>query len=60
MKERIKSAVVSKLKFFGRISTMGASKVIVYIPQGMHEEVLRQFKGKTIRIILEDAEEGAN
>jgi hypothetical protein len=36
---------------------MGPSKVVIYVPQGMHEEVLKNFKGKTIRVILEDAEE---
>lgn len=36
---------------------MGKSKVVVYIPQVMHKEILEKFKGKTVRVILEDAEE---
>jgi hypothetical protein len=56
MKEKLISPL-SKIKFFGKISTMGPTKVVIYVPQGMHEEVLKNFKGKTIRVILEDAEE---
>jgi hypothetical protein len=36
---------------------MGPSKAAIYIPQGIHEEVLKNFKGKTIRVTLENAEE---
>jgi hypothetical protein len=50
-------SILTRLKFFGRISTMGESKVVVYVPQAHHDEVLKNFKGKTIRIILEDADE---
>jgi hypothetical protein len=57
VKERVNSIVLAKTKFFGRISTMGPTKVVIYVPQGMHEEVLKNFKGKTIRVILEDAED---
>jgi hypothetical protein len=52
-----KSRLLAKSKFFGRISTMGDKKVVIYVPQGMHEEILKNFKGKTIKVTLEDAED---
>lgn len=52
-----KTRVLTRSKFFGKISTMGEKKVVIYVPQGMHEEVLKNFKGKTIKVTLEDAED---
>ncbi len=52
-----KTELQLKTKFFGRISTMGKDKVIVYVPQALHKEVLEKYKGRNIRITLEDAEE---
>ena len=52
-----KPKVLTRSKFFGRISTMGEKKVVIYVPQAIHKEVLKNFKGKTIRITLEDAED---
>ena len=34
---------------------MGNKKVIIYIPQEYHEEVLKNFKGKHLKITIEDA-----
>ena len=42
------------IKFIGRISTMGKRKVAIYVPQQYHEEVLKRFKGKTLKITLEE------
>jgi hypothetical protein len=54
---KIRAKPLTSAKFFGRISTMGESKVVIYVPQAYHEEVLQKFKGKTVRVILEDADE---
>jgi hypothetical protein len=42
------------VKFIGRLSTMGRTKVAIYVPQQYHEEVLKRFKGKTLKITLEE------
>jgi hypothetical protein len=42
------------LKFIGRVSTMGARKVVIYIPQQHHEEALKRFKGKALKVTLEE------
>ena len=42
------------IKFIGRISTMGKRKVAIYVPQEYHEEILKRFKGKTLKITLEE------
>jgi hypothetical protein len=34
---------------------MGDKKVVVYIPQDYHKEVLKNFKGKDLKITLEEA-----
>jgi hypothetical protein len=47
---------MTTLKFFGKVSTMGSKKVVIYVPQSYHKDVLKNYRGKTIRIILEDAE----
>jgi hypothetical protein len=52
----IEAELLTSLKFFGRVSSMGPSKVVIYVPQVMHKDVMKNFKGKTIRVILEDAE----
>ncbi|MGC2428363.1 MAG: hypothetical protein WA421_15100 [Nitrososphaeraceae archaeon] len=52
----IEAELLTSLKFFGRVSSMGPSKVVIYVPQAMHKDVMKNFKGKTIRVILEDAE----
>jgi hypothetical protein len=43
------------MKFIARISTMGDKKVIIYIPQEHHKEVLTNFKGKPLKITIEEA-----
>jgi hypothetical protein len=34
---------------------MGDKKVVVYIPQEYHEEILKNFKGKALKITIEEA-----
>jgi hypothetical protein len=38
-----------KNKFFVKVSTM-KSKIIINIPRDKHEEVLKNFKGKTVAV----------
>jgi hypothetical protein len=43
------------MKFIARISTMGDKKVVIYIPQEYHDQVLTNFKGKPLKITIEEA-----
>jgi|SoiMethySBSTD1v2_1073268.scaffolds.fasta_scaffold706197_2 hypothetical protein len=47
--------LAKSMKFIARISTMGDKKVVVYIPQEYHKEVLQNFKGKALKITIEEA-----
>jgi hypothetical protein len=44
-----------QVKFIGKITTMGDKKVIIYVPMPHHKDVLRNFKGKPVKVTLEDA-----
>jgi hypothetical protein len=43
------------IKFIGRITTMGDRKVIIYIPQYFHSQIKKSFKGKQVKVTIEDA-----
>jgi hypothetical protein len=43
------------MKFIARISTMGDKKVVIYVPQEYHKEILTNFKDKPLKITIEDA-----
>ncbi len=43
------------MKFIARISTMGDKKVVIYVPQEYHKEILQNFKGKALKITIEEA-----
>jgi hypothetical protein len=43
------------MKFIARISTMVDKKVVIYIPQEYHKEILTNFKGKPLKFTVEDA-----
>ena len=43
------------MKFIARISTMGNKKVVIYVPQEYHKEILQNFKGKALKITIEEA-----
>ena len=43
------------MKFIARISTMGDKKVVIYVPQEHHEEILKNFKGRPLKITIEEA-----
>ena len=49
------NTVLAQVKFIGKITTMGDKKVIIYVPMTFHKEVLKNFKGKQVKITLEDA-----
>ena len=43
------------MKLIARISTMGDKKVVIYAPQEYHKEILTNFKGKPLKITIEEA-----
>jgi hypothetical protein len=43
------------MKFIARISTMGDKKVVIYVPQEYHKDILQNFKGKALKITIEEA-----
>ncbi len=43
------------IKFIGKITTMGKKKVVIYVPQQNHKEILKYFKGRHVRVTVEDA-----
>jgi hypothetical protein len=55
MKGNTTLELAEPIKFIGRITTMGNKKVIVYIPQEFHDQVIKGFKGKQVKVTIEDA-----
>ena len=52
----ILNTILSKnMKFIARISTMGDKKVVIYVPQEYHKEILQNFRGKALKITIEEA-----
>jgi hypothetical protein len=47
--------LAKSMKFIARISTMGDKKVVIYVPQEYHKEILQNFKGKFLKITIEEA-----
>jgi hypothetical protein len=43
------------VKFIGKITTMGEKKVIIYVPYEFHSKVVKNFKGKHVKVTIEDA-----
>jgi hypothetical protein len=43
------------VKFIGKITTMGEKKVIIYVPQEFQSKVIKAFKGKHVKVTIEDA-----
>ncbi|HZB64718.1 MAG TPA: hypothetical protein VE307_05350 [Nitrososphaeraceae archaeon] len=43
------------MKSIARISTMGEKKVVIYVPQEYHKDILQNFKGKALKITIEEA-----
>jgi hypothetical protein len=52
---RSHSLELPAIKFIGRLSTMGEKKVVIYIPQDYHKDMLKSFKGKALKITVEEA-----
>jgi hypothetical protein len=48
------SEQVTKFRFIGTVSQMGDTKRIIWIPKKYHDEVDEKFKGKQVRIIIDD------
>ena len=46
--------LAKSMKFIARISTMGDKKVVIYVPQEHHKEILTNFKGKALKITVEE------
>ena len=49
------SKVLTQIKFIGRVSTMGKRKMVIYIPLEYHQNILKQLKGKDLKVTLEEA-----
>ena len=47
--------LAKSMKFIARISTMGDKKVVIYVPQEYHKDILKDFKGKPLKITIEEA-----
>ena len=47
--------LAKSMKFIARISTMGDKKVVIYVPQEYHKDILQNFKGKALKITVEEA-----
>jgi hypothetical protein len=43
------------LKFVARTSTMGEKKLVIYVPIEYHQEILKRWGKKQIKVTLEDA-----
>ena len=44
------------MKFIARIRYhMGEKKVVIYVPQEYHKDILQNFKGKSLKITIEEA-----
>ena len=51
----LKHTVLGKsFKFIGRISTMGETKMVIYVPREYHKEMLKEFMNKPLRVTLEE------
>jgi hypothetical protein len=46
---------LTQIKFIGRVSTMGKRKMVIYIPLEQHQNILKHFKGKDLKVTLEEA-----
>jgi GH25 family lysozyme M1 (1,4-beta-N-acetylmuramidase) len=44
-----------QIKFIARVTSMGKDKVIIYVPKDFHKDTLKNFKGKQVKVILEEA-----
>jgi hypothetical protein len=44
-----------QLKFIARVTSMGKDKVIIYVPKDFHKDMLKNFRGKQVKVIVEDA-----
>jgi hypothetical protein len=44
-----------QLKFIARVTSMGKDKVIIYVPKDFHKDLLKNFRGKQVKVIVEDA-----
>jgi hypothetical protein len=50
-----KATVMPVVKFIARLSTMGQKKLVIYVPLEYHKELLKNFKGKDLKVTLEEA-----
>jgi hypothetical protein len=44
-----------QLRFIARVTSMGKDKVIIYVPKEFHKETLKNFRGKQVKVTLEEA-----
>jgi hypothetical protein len=43
------------LKFIARVSTMGEKKLVIYVPQEFHKDIMKRWGKRQIKVTLEDA-----
>jgi hypothetical protein len=48
------SLVKKSMKFVARLSTMGNDKVVIYVPREYHKTLLGDFKGKPLKVTIEE------
>ena len=46
---------MSQVKFIARVTSMDKDKVIMYVPKDFHKDILKNFRGKQVRVTLEEA-----
>jgi hypothetical protein len=43
------------MKFIARVTSMDKDKVIIYVPKDFHRGILKNFRGKQVKVALEEA-----
>jgi hypothetical protein len=51
----LNTTLMPQLKFIARVTSMGKDKVIIYVPKDFHKDILKNFRGKQVKVIVEDA-----
>jgi hypothetical protein len=49
------NVLLPQTKFIARLSTMGEKKLVIYIPEKYHKDMLRLYKGKDLKVTVEEA-----
>jgi len=52
---RANMLLAEPLKFIARASTMGEKKLVIYVPQEFHKDIMKRWGKRQIKVTLEDA-----